>query len=86
MAYYRSRRRHHAQPKTTSGFREDLPQSVIDIFAGDAEPLTSPQRDNREAPTCSCGAPVYADGLCVRCCEDRHAASNRAQPPSKQRD
>lgn len=50
------------------------------------EPLTSPQRDNREAPACACGAPVYADGLCVRCCEDRHEASNRALPPSEQRD
>lgn len=48
--------------------------------------ITSSDLDNREAPTCECGAPVYANGLCVACDETRFEARNRAQTPSEQRD
>jgi hypothetical protein len=68
MRYYKpSRMRRHGPPAPVSGFCDALPESVIDIFAADDEPIASADRDNREAPTCACGAPVCADGLCARC-------------------
>jgi hypothetical protein len=69
--------------ESVTGFHEHLPQSAIDLFAADA---ASPDRDNREAPTCACGALVYADGLCVAHHEARLEARNRALPPEEQRD
>lgn len=49
-------------------------------------PVTSSDRDNRDSPTCECGAPVYADDLCVAHHEQAFEAANRALPPSEQRD
>jgi hypothetical protein len=50
------------------------------------EPTASAERDDREAPTCKCGAPVYAEGLCVAHHEKRFEESNRALPRGEQRD
>lgn len=86
MRYYNpSRMRRHAPPAPVTGFNEALPEAVLHLFAAD-EPTASAERDNREAPTCECGAPVYAEGKCVRCHEDRFEASNRALPPEEQVD
>lgn len=68
--YNPARLRRQAPTKPPTGFREDLPQSVIDLFAGDV-PLTSADRDNREPPLCECGAPVCRDSLCARCLDNR---------------
>lgn len=139
MRNYRPRPRHLRQAPP-SGFHELLPDSVVDLFAGDSvdpthlvpdtgharfrqsacgvmcaegrltherethgrgsstlanvdceeclrlsrgsESLFSSERDNREAPACECGAPVFADGLCVA----HHAAktANGASSPNEQ--
>lgn len=53
---------HAARGKLAAGFRPALENTTYS-----AREVTSSERDNREAPTCECGAPVYADGRCVRC-------------------
>lgn len=61
------------------------PRYAQPVQPGETE-ITSSDRDNREPPTCACGAPVYADGLCVSCHQDAAEARNRALPRHLQRD